>query len=375
MRAVRRTLVAAVVGAVALSACGAVGAGAGAGDTVYFGVSGPVTGPSAEYGRLWKQGFDLALDKVNAEGGVNGKKVELKWEDSQSDPKQTVPIAQKFVNDPSIIAELGDFSSPASMAASPIYQQRGLVQYGFTNSHPDFTKGGDHVWSPSLTQEFFQRANARAVSGHARRVSVVYQQTDWGKTAFDIFSATARDLGLDIVYSSAFLPDSTDFRPILIQARDAAPDAVVHLGYGPDGALIVKQLRDIGFTGQFFGGQNTPEFLRLAGAAAEGDIITGYFVNSDPRPEVQSFVTAFRDRYHEDPGEFNVYAYDALITLVTAARNGGATREGVLKGLRETPQFPSVQFGSLSFNDERRPHDVQAKELVVRDGVFVLNQS
>jgi branched-chain amino acid transport system substrate-binding protein len=341
-------------------------------DTVYFGVSGPVTGPNAEYGRLWKQGFDLALDKVDAEGGINGKKVALKWEDSQSDPKQTVPIAQKFVDDPSIIAELGDFSSPASMAASSVYQDAGLVQYGFTNSHPDFTKGGDHLWSPSLTQATLEAANAGFVAKYAKNIAVVYQETDWGKSAFALFSAAAQQQGLNITYSSAFLPDSADFRPILIKARDSAPDALVHLGYGPDGALIVKQLRDVGFTGRFFGGQNTPEFISLAGSAAEGDIITGAFLVDDPRPEVQEFVKAFRDRYHEEPGDFNVYAYDALITVVTAARNGGATREGVQKGLVETAQFPSIQFGTMSFDDERRPADPKVRELVLQGGKFVL---
>lgn len=341
-------------------------------DTVYFGVSGPVTGPNAEYGRLWKQGFDLALDKVNADGGVGSKKVALKWEDSQSDPKQTVPIAQKFVDDPSVVAELGDFSSPASMAASPVYQDAGLVQYGFTNSHPDFTKGGDHLWSPSLTQETLQTANAGFVAKYAKNVAVVYQQTDWGKSAFSLFSAAAQKAGVTITYSSAFLPDSTDFRPILVGARDAKPEAVVHLGYGPDGALIVKQLRDVGFTGRFFGGQNTPEFLSLAGPTAEGDVITGAFLVDDPRPEVAQFVSSFRTRYNEEPGDFNVYAYDALTTLAAAARTGGATREGVQKGLLSTPDFPSIQFGTLRFDANRRPANPNVREIVVKGGKFVL---
>lgn len=342
------------------------------GDTVYFGVSGPVTGQNAEYGRLWKQGFDLALEKVNAEGGINGKKVDLKWEDSQSDPKQTVPIAQKFVDDSSIIAELGDFSSPASMAASSVYQNAGLVQYGFTNSHPDFTKGGDHLWSPSLTQATLENANAGFVAKYSKNVAVVYQQTDWGKSAFALFSDAAAKGGVKITYSSAFLPDSTDFRPILINARDSKPDALVHLGYGPDGALIVKQLRDVGFTGRFFGGQNTPEFLSLAGPAAEGDIITGAFLADDPRPEVQEFVKAFRAKYNEEPGDFNVYAYDALTTLVDAARNGGATRDGVQKGLVQNPGFASIQFGTLKFDANRRPENPNVRELVLQGGKFVL---
>jgi branched-chain amino acid transport system substrate-binding protein len=258
------------------------------------------------------------------------------------------------------------------MAASEVYQDAGLVQFGFTNSHPDFTKGGDHLWSPSLTQETLQNANIGFVAKSAKKVAVLYQQTDWGKSAFDIFAAGAQRHGIQVTYSSAFLPDSTDFRPILINARDSKPDAVVHLGYGPDGALIVKQLRDVGFTGQFFGGQNTPEFLSLAGPAAEGDIITGAFTTDDPRPEVQEFVKAFQAAYRETPGDFNVYAYDALTTVVAAARAGGATRDGVQKGLLETKDFPSIQFGTFSFDDQRRPADPKVRELVVSGGKFVL---
>lgn len=131
-----------------------------AGDPVWFGVSGPLTGQNAQYGAQWKAGFDLALEDVNATGGIHGRPLTYVFEDSQSDPRQAVGLAQKFVNDKRIQIELGDFSSPASMAASPIYQRAGLVQLGFTNSHPDFTKGGDYVWSPSISQAaFFNWAN------------------------------------------------------------------------------------------------------------------------------------------------------------------------------------------------------------------------
>ena len=122
------------------------------GEPIYLGVSGPLTGPNAQYGAQWKQGFDLALDEINAAGGIKGRPLAYIFEDSQSDPRQSVAIAQKFVADPKIVVELGDFSSPASMAASPIYQRPGLVQFGFTNSHPDFTKGGDFMWSTSVSQ-------------------------------------------------------------------------------------------------------------------------------------------------------------------------------------------------------------------------------
>ena len=110
--------------ALMLTACGTSGqSGTGSSEPIVVGVSGPLTGPNAQYGAQWKQGFDLALDEINGGGGINGRKLQYEFEDSQSDPKQSVVVAQKFVADPRIVAELGDFSSTASMAASPIYQR------------------------------------------------------------------------------------------------------------------------------------------------------------------------------------------------------------------------------------------------------------
>ena len=127
----RRTLLAAAATSPAIRAHAA--------DPIIAGVSGPLTGPNAQYGAQWKRGFDLALDGINGAGGVKGRPIEYQFQDSQSDPRQSVAVAQKLVADPHVIIELGDFSSPASMAASPIYQRAKLVQFGFTNSHPDFT--------------------------------------------------------------------------------------------------------------------------------------------------------------------------------------------------------------------------------------------
>ena len=130
-------LVATLLFALVLTACGAPNqaapaaqptaasaqSGATSGEPILIGVSGPLTGQNAQYGAQWKKGFDLALDEINGAGGVNGRPLQYQFEDSQSDPKQSVAVAQKFVADPRIVIELGDFSSPASMAASPIYQR------------------------------------------------------------------------------------------------------------------------------------------------------------------------------------------------------------------------------------------------------------
>ncbi|MDR0417422.1 MAG: ABC transporter substrate-binding protein, partial [Propionibacteriaceae bacterium] len=129
------------------------------------------------------------------------------------------------------------------------------------------------------------------------------------------------------------------------------------------------------WTGRFFGGQNTPEFLELAGANGEGDIIPGAFVATNPDPRVQEFTAAFRTKYGEEPGDFNVYAYDALGILVEAARRGGATRQGVFAALSDpAATYDSVQFGQFRFDQTtRRAADAAQLELVNRGGEFVVN--
>src|SRR4029453_92045 len=157
----RRSLVKGSLAPLVTGAAMSRGALAQSSEPIMLGVSGPLTGPNAQYGAQWKQGFDLALDEIPAAGGINGRKLACTFTDSQSDPRQAVAIAQKFVADPTIVMELGDFSSPASMAASPIYHRAGRGQLGFTKSHPDFTKTGDFMWSTSVSQADEQPLLAR----------------------------------------------------------------------------------------------------------------------------------------------------------------------------------------------------------------------
>ena len=201
-----------------------------AGEPVYLGVSGPLTGPNAQYGAQWKQGFDLALDQINGSGGVKGRPLRYIFEDTQSDPKQTVAVAQKFVADKRIVAELGDFASPASMAASPIYQRAGLVQFGLTNSHPDFTKTGDFIWSNSVSQADEQPLNAAFAVKRLgfRRIAVLHLNTDWGRTSKDHLVTALRAAG----HRDARPLDGLAALPGVIAGLAKPGDIVVCLGAG-----------------------------------------------------------------------------------------------------------------------------------------------
>ena len=311
---------------------------------IHFGVSAPLTGDNAQYARLWRQGFALALDDVNNQGGVHGRKVVLDWEDSESDPKQAVNIAQRFVDDPRILAEMGDFSSPCSMAASPVYQRGGLVQFGFTNSHPDFTRGGDYMLSTSASQQVSARLLLALAEHYGKRTAVLYVNNDWGKSSVDTYLAEAAKHGVEVPVVEGFADSTTDFRPMLLKVRDANVDVLVIQSYYRSAALIVRQTRQVVLEHtKVVWGNYSQEFINLAGESAEGTSAMQNFYARDAGPQAQDFVRRFRARYKVDPDYFNVGAYDALMQLAWAA---GQTAQPARQSIRETlataRRIPSV---------------------------------
>ncbi len=374
----RRTLVKGSLAAIVTGAAMSRAALAQSSEPILLGVSGPLTGPNAQYGTQWKQGFDLALDEINASGGINGRKLAYSFEDSQSDPRQSVAIAQKFVSDPNIVMELGDFSSPASMAASPIYQRAGLVQFGFTNSHPDFTKGGDFMWSTSVSQADEQPLLALYAVKHLglKKLAVLHLNTDWGRTSRDYFVKAAKDLGAEVVVTEGYIADERDFRSTLVRVRDANPDGLIMISYYSDGALIARQARQVGLKQTICAASSvySPKFLELGGEAVEDVHLGTRYFPEDPRPEVQKFVSGFKAKYNgQEPDAFNAYSYDAMNVAAAVLKIGGTDRRAIRDAFAKVHDVSTVIFGPTAFDVEsRRVKGAMNAELVVRNGHFTL---
>ena len=342
-----------------------------AAEPVFAGVSGPLTGPNAQYGAQWKRGFDLALDGLNA---ARARPLQYTFEDTQSDPRQSVAVAQKFVGDPRIIMEIGDFASTASMAASPIYQRAKLVQFGFTNSNPDFTRGGDHMWSSCISQaEGMPRLFDLARTLGFKRPAVLHLDTDWGRASAEQFARAADAGGAPLVAREAYLPNEQDFRPTLVRVRGANPDGLVLISYYADAALICRQARDGGITLPVLADESTysPKFLELAGPAAEGVYTMSTFFPDDPRPEVQDFAHRFTARYGAEPDLFNAFAFDTMVLWARLVDGWGPTRDAMQAGLLEVRDVPSVIYGRMTFDPQtRRVAGATYRYLVVRNGQF-----
>lgn len=347
------------------------------GGTVTIGVSAPLTGNYAEYGQLWKNAMQLALENVNGDQVIPGKTLQLQFEDSQSDPKQAATIAKKLADDPSIAAVIGDFSSSASLAGAPIYLSAKKVQLSPTASDPSFTASGDYMFSivGSQNAEAPFLAKMAVQDLGKKKIAIMYINNDWGVVTKNIFVDQAKAMGATIVDQQPFQDADTDFRATLTRLQNGQPDLLFLAGFYQQVALMQKQREDLGWTVTTLTPSSTysPQLLTQGGDAVEGQYLTAVFFPSDSNqnPKVQSFVNTYRARYKADPNQFAALAYDTVGLLASTIAKTGAEPTGIRDGLaNDVAHFVGVT-GPMTFSPDR----LVAKgyvPLVVKNGQFVL---
>ena len=375
---IRKTFLYLGIGLVTLSLLSAGGFPAAASqDIVKIGLSAPLTGDWAEYGNDFKRSVTMVIDRVNRMGGIHGKQVELVVSDSRGDPKESVLIAEKFVADPDIIAEIGDFSSSSCMAAAPIYEKADMTQLSPTSSHMDFTKKGRNMFRVVATQGYEGPYNARwAVKDLGKkRLATIYINNDWGVDANKYFTEEARKLGAEIVAEEAFVPGEKDFTAILTKLKGLKPDLIYLPTFYADAAAILNQAKRMRFHPVVMANSSlfSQKTIELGGDAVEGIIIPANYFSADPRPAAQEFTREYEALYGAVPNQFAALAYDAANLMVAALHKVGVNdRSKVKEGLESLRGFQGAT-GSISYANGHDPE----KELVritIKNGEWVLYQ-
>jgi branched-chain amino acid transport system substrate-binding protein len=349
--------------------------GAGAREMVKIGLSAPLTGDWAEYGNDFRRSAQMVINQVNRNGGIRGAEVVLAVEDSRGDPKEAVLIAEKFVADPQVIAEMGDFSSSACMAAAPVYERAGMVQMSPTSSHNDFTKKGEYMFRVVATQAQEGPFNANWAVNELgkKKIASIYINNDWGVNANEYFIAAAKEMGAEILAEEAFVPGEKDFTAILSKIKRMEPDLVYLPLFYADAAALMNQARRARLDATFMSNSSlfSEKTIELGGEAVNGIVLPVNFFPSDPRPAAQNFLRDYRALYDAEPNQFAALAYDAANLLVAALHRAGVEdRSAVREALVGLEGFQGAT-GPISYKESRDP----AKELVkimIQDGEWVL---
>ncbi len=306
-------------------------------------VAGPLTGNAAAFGEMIKRGAELKAKEINDAGGINGMKLTLIFGDDAGTEKEARAVATRFATDRRILAVVGHFNSSCSLAGKPIYAENGIVELSPGSTNVSVCEGSDWTFRNLYRDDFqgeFIAKYIKNVLTDLQSVGVLFDNDDYGRGLKDAFTAEAETIGLNIVAAEAYDRDNTDFKAQLTSIKAKNPDAIFVSGLYSQAALIVKQAREAGITAQFFGadGVDSPDFLEIAGEAAEGTYLTTPFTFGAGGDEALKVAQAFEAEFGVAPDTWAALTYDATGMIAEAIEktyNKGAKLAENRKAIRD----------------------------------------
>ena len=341
-------------------------------DSVKIGFNVPLTGFAAADGKSALNGAKLAVKQANQAGGINGKMIELVVYDDQASPKQAVPISNKLIEKDKVVAAISGSYSGATRAAAGVFQSAEIPYISAYAVHPEITKAGNYVFRTSFMGEVQGRAGAKLIGAtlQRKRVVLITLKNDFGKSLAAGFKEAAGQFNLQIVNEYEYSIKDRQFGPIVAKVKADAPEAIYATGYFFTAGPLVSQLRAAGITIPVIGqeGYDSEQFIKIAGKASEGTIITTSLDRDSNSSETRSFISEFEAMAGHKVDMVAASGHTAMKVLVTAMKKAGTTSPSAIRNaIAQTNLIAST--GSISFNDLGEVQkNVQVQ--VVRDGDF-----
>ena len=341
-------------------------------DSVKIGFNVPLTGFAAADGKSALNGAKLAVKQANQAGGINGKMIELVVYDDQASPKQAVPISNKLIEKDKVVAAISGSYSGATRAAAGVFQSAEIPYISAYAVHPEITKAGNYVFRTSFMGEVQGRAGAKLIGAtlQRKRVVLITLKNDFGKSLAAGFKEAAGQFNLEIVNEYEYSIRDRQFGPIVAKVKADAPEAIYATGYFFTAGPLVSQLRAAGITVPVIGqeGYDSEQFIKIAGKASEGTIITTSLDRDSKSSETRSFISEFEAMAGHKVDMVAASGHTAMKVLVAAMKKAGTTSPSAIRNaIAQTNLVAST--GSISFNDLGEVQkNVQVQ--VVRDGDF-----
>ena len=341
-------------------------------ETVKVGFNVPLTGFAAADGESALNGAKLAVKQANSTGGIDGKQIELVVYDDQASPKEAVPIANRLIEKDGVKVAVSGSYSGSTRAAAGVFQSAGIPYISAFAIHPDITRAGNYVFRTSFMGEVQGRAGALLIGQtmQHKRVVVITLKNDFGKSLAAGFKAEAANFGIEIVNEYEYSIRDRQFGPIVAKVRSDNPDAIYASGYFFTAGPLVNQLRSGGVTAPIIGqeGYDSEQFIKIAGDAAEGVIITTSLDRDSNAPETRAFIIEYEKFSGRKVDMVAASGHTALNVVIAALRKAGTGNSDAIRNAIAKTQL-AASTGHISFNalgEVRKNVQVQ----IVSDGDF-----
>jgi branched-chain amino acid transport system substrate-binding protein len=339
------------------------GGGASAGDEIVIGHYASLTGSEATFGVSTDNGIKLAVNEVNAAGGLNvaGKrmKVRVVSDDTEGKPEKAGTVVTKLITKDGAVAILGEVASSVSLQGAPVCQQYGVPMITPSSTNPAVTQKGNMIFRVCFLDPFQGLAGAKFMVDELKmkKAALLFDQSSAYSVGLkDEFAKALKSMGGEIVSEQAYTKGAADFNAQLTLIKGSEPDVVYIPGYYSDIATISLQARKLGMTQPLLGGDgwDSEELGKNAGEAIEGCFYTNHYAVDNPSPEITRFVAEYQRAYGgATPDGLAALGYDAARVLFAAIERAGSTDGAKLRdAIAETTGFAGVT-GKITLNADR----------------------
>jgi branched-chain amino acid transport system substrate-binding protein len=367
--------VAGVCALLLISGCKKPSEGGSDGRTIKVGEFASLTGKEATFGTSSHEGTQLAIEELNAAGGVLGKKLELLTEDDLSKAGEPATVVNKLISRDGAVAILGEVASSRSLEAAPICQQNKIPMISPSSTNPKVTETGDYIFRVCFIDPFqgTVMANFATKTLKAKKVAIFTDvKSDYSKGLAKFFKDTFTKAGGQITSELDFNGGDKDFKAQLTAIKGSSPDAVFVPAYYTDVALICIQAKQLGLNVPLFGGDGweSDQLVKIGGEAVEGDYFSTHYAPDVASDKVKTFVAAYQKRFQgKTPDAMAALGYDSAMLLADAMKRASSTDGAKVRdALAATKDFDAVT-GKITI-DQKRDATKSAVILQVQGGKF-----
>ncbi|MDH7499686.1 MAG: ABC transporter substrate-binding protein [candidate division NC10 bacterium] len=342
----------------------AVGMHAEAQPPIKVGLITPLTGDVKTFGESIKNGFELAVSEANAKGGILGRKIVPVITDDKNDPTEASNAANKLISQDRVKLIVGSCTSKCTIPVSDICQSQQAVMVTPSATNPKVTVADGKRKSFAFRACFIDPFQGSVMAKFAARTlkkktaAVLYDVgNDYTKGLAEFFRDAFVKEGGKITGFESYSKDDVDFSALLTKVGATKPDVLFLPDYYNKVGLIAKQARERGIKSVLLGGDgwDSPDLVKIAGAAVEGGYFSNHYSPEDPRPEVRNFIKKYRDRYGSTPDALATLGYDATIILLNAIeRAKGDDPQKVRQALAQTKDLRVVS-GRITYDQDGNP--------------------
>ncbi len=320
------------------------------------------TGATATFGIFQKRGIDMAVEEINASGGINGKKIKHINYDNKSDNDETLAVVNRLISQDNVIAIIGEATSGKSKIGGQVAQQNKIVMLTSSATNPEVTKIGNYIFRACFIDPFQGYVMAKFMTENLKMKKAAILRdikSDYSVGLSDVFISEFKKMGGEIVTDISYQEGDIDFKSQLTAIKAKNPDAIFVPGYYNEVALLARQLKDLGMKQPMLGGDgwSSPDLYKIAKDAINGHYFSNHYTTESTDPKTVDFVKKFKTQFKEDADVMAALAYDATYMMAEAmtkasADNKTLTRESIREEMTKIKDFHGVT-GKMSMNANR----------------------